>query len=1306
MKRRILVISQDLELRATAARNLQSAGYAVELAENDARLRGLIKDGKIDPAILALSSSGAIGPKLATELRGSISHVIVLVASAAEAGQLAGSLPDVTVVQQPLDWPQLLHRMSEHLTQADELHGVSETSEMLGFEGRTVDLTGHAFYGSDGVEVSLTRAEFQLLTIFIRKPARVLSRDQLRNALDNRSGDPYDRAIDMLVARLRRKIEPDPKAPRFILTVPGAGYKFAVLPHRIEPAATQSAPRREPRELSMSHLERRQVTVVACQIGGILALSKKHDPEAMHAAKDQVGQVAANIAQQFGGTVVRIPGDRLLFYFGYPDAQENDAEQAVRAALEMVRAMPGIKVASSTALHMRVGIATGLLLVGGADSSQNHTATGEPLNVALHLISATPADGVTIAASTRELLGRLFDFKKLKPIVLEEGLDVVPIWRVIGESASATGRFEALRRFDMIDLVGRDEQMALLLRRWRQAQRGAGQVVMLTGEPGIGKSRLVTELEHRIAADRCVSLKYYGLPHQIDASMFATAGELQVACGFERSDSEPEKLRKLEAILDASGVSATKTIALMAELLSLPAAARQSIAQLTPQARKKETLAALLARIKGLATRQPVLVIVEDIHWIDPASLEFLSLLVEHIADLPILMLVAARPGFATPWSEHAYVTVVELPRLGRSDAELLVERVAGDVILPKDVMNQILAPTEGVPLFIEELTKTLLETGELREGKMHYQFDGGNVRTIPRTLQGSLLARLDRLHSSKQVAQIGAVIGREFSHELLCAVAAMPEPALRSALDQLGASGLMYRRGAPPLATYVFKHALVRDAAYDMLSGARKRELHSAIARALEESFPDIAQTQPELLAHHYKEANNLAKGVEYLSIASERALSHSALTESHTHIMRALQLISGLPDDDSRRRQELKLRIALARTLLEQKGYADKLVGAAYSAVHEFSERIKDSRGQLAGLYGMWAHHYIRGEPKVMLGGANEFLRFAIAQKETAAAPKETGPIVVGYRLVGTSRLINGDIAGATDALEKALVEYAPGEHCATSKVGRDLRARFGQDVGVTIYSYRSWAMWLSGRPDQAAAAAKSALDQARALKHDDQSLFYALWHAGLANVLLRNVSAVTRLGDELNKYANERALPYWQALASFLRGWRATQSGRPVEAIEVLQHGLKLWNQTGSCVFRPICLAFLAEAYAAADRRKLALDTFDEALRIAAKTGERWAEPEIRRLFGEALVHGKHNRRAEAINQFTQANALARQQGALSFELRATTSLVRALSNQDDQLRWHNRLSELYRAFSEGLDTADLTEARTLLATEAVP
>jgi predicted ATPase len=632
--------------------------------------------------------------------------------------------------------------------------------------------------------------------------------------------------------------------------------------------------------------------------------------------------------------------------------------------------------------------------------------------------------------------------------------------------------------------------------------------------------------------------------------------------------------------------------------------------------------------------------------------------MVDRIRTLRVLLIVTFRSEFDPGWIGKPHVTHLILNRLTHREVGAIIEHIVGNNLLPANIQEDIIERTDGIPLFVEEMTKAVLEAESESDARRATALVPSSPLAVPASLHASLMARLDRLGPGKELAQIGAAIGREFSHPLLAAVVRKPEAELQTALDRLISAGLLLRQGSAPDAAYSFKHVLVRDAAYSTLLREPRRALHARIAEILEGHFAEISENQPELIAHHYREAGDAAKAVAYLSVAGDRALSHSALKEAHEHITQALQLISALPDDDIRRRDELKLQTALARTLQEQRGYADRQVGEAYIKARELSKRVGDPGMHLAALYGLWAYHYLSGEPAAMLEQANEFLAFAEREDEK-------GSIMVGYRLVGTSRLISGYIAEASDALDKAFVRYDPDEHGAASPVGRSLRARFGHDVGVTMYSYRSWALWLSGQPADAEKAAESELKRGRALEHDDQSRLYALWHAGMSYVLLRNVDKVAEIGTQLTELANDRQLPYWQALGDFLCGWCATRAGRAGDAVELLQEGLRLWAQTGSRIFRPICLAFLADAYTADDKPDLAHRTFEEALRTAGETGERWAEPEIHRLFGDLLASREPT--AAAIASYEQAIAVARRQGSRSFEPRATMSLARVVSHR---------------------------------------
>ena len=961
----------------------------------------------------------------------------------------------------------------------------------------------------------------------------------------------------------------------------------------------------------------------------------------------------ADLVREHNGKMACYMGDGTLAYFGHPEAGEDNADQAIHAALAIIENVARLKNDLGVELKVRIGIATGVVVVGDVMSDgvvRDRPLLGETTNLAARLQSLAEPNTVLIDRNTFLLAGGHFNYRNLGGCSVKGWLEPVSVWQVLGKSG-VESRFEAMHESGLSPLFGREAEMELLLGHWRQAVREEGRVVVLTGEPGIGKSHIAVALNERLGTEPHITLRYFCSAHHRNSAFFPVISHIERAARFERGNSPAMKLSKLEALVRPSKAD------FLADLFALPQRNRHQPQELSPQKRKEIIFSALLALLESLAAKQPILLVFEDIHWIDPTTLELLTAIIERSPPLRIFVLLTARPEFRPPWPGYRHVTAFQLAPLDQRAGAALAEHIASGKRLPEEALHEILSRADGVPLFIEELTKTVIEAGVLHKAGDHYKFDSEHLHTIPRTLHGSLLARLDRLGPCREVAQIGATIGREFSYELLRAVAATPPLALEAALNRLVASGLVFRRCTSALTTYVFKHALVRDAAESTLLRSRRRDLHGTIAGTLEKSFPEIVEAQPELIARHYREANNVPKAVYYLSIAGDRALSRSALKEAHEQITQALKLISVVPQDD-RSRDELKLQIALARTLLEQKGYADLQVGEAYARAHALSRRVGDTAMDLAVMYGLWAHHYIRGEPAAMLELANEFLTFANRQKEE-------GPIVVGHRLVGTSQLINGHMADAKESLDRAVVRYDAERHGSNSLDGRKLRALFGQDVGVTIYSYRSWALWLSGQPTEAQKAAEEALALSYAVGKDDQSQFYALWHSGMTYVLLGNTDKVAEIGYKLTELANHRDLPYWQALGSFLRGWWLGCTDRAADAIELLQGGLQLWAGTHSRIFRPICLAFLADAYAGADMPDLAYQTFDEALHIATETGERWAEPEIYRLFGDAFA--RYGRPAEAIEKYERAIAVAHEQKSRSFELRAKKSLDRVVSDE---------------------------------------
>jgi class 3 adenylate cyclase/DNA-binding response OmpR family regulator/predicted ATPase len=1288
MRARVLIAAEEPSLRARLSRVLQSCGHVTAFAGHP---RGPFDTRNLSAALVAPTSLDDKGLALARELSAGGCRVIVLAPSREALAMVSRQLPDADVLlAQPVDEQRLVRLLAEITAARASEEAIPAT--VLRFEGRSLDLAGRALIDENGREIPLTHAEFELLALFARCSGRVLSRDQLRNGISGRDHEPYDRSIDMLVARLRRKIEVNARSPRFILTTPGVGYKFAA---RVQHASLATPPSIEPQPTKANRAprsgERRQLSVLACQIRGLAAMSAELDPEDEVEMMGSIHRACTDVAARFRGEVARVLGDSILIYFGYREAQEHDPERAVRAGLELIGAIRNLDLPD--ALHPHIGIATGVMMVGASlGRPEEFAATGQALNLALRLQSAAPSDSVLITSRTRELVGDFFNYQEMEPLLLADDLAPVAVWRVTGESASA-GRFEALRRAGMLELVGRRQEMELLRRYWSKALAGAGQVVLVSGEPGIGKSRLIAEFEEERNGELYDSLKYFGSPHQTDASLYAVIAELQRAAGFARADTPSAKLAKLAALLEGSGHSAFEGITLIADLLALPTEHSHAVHQLTPQERKARTLAAWLARIENLAARQPLLVLVEDAHWLDPTTLEFFAALVELIPRLPVMMLITARPEFMSPWPVDAHITCIMLARLSREDAGLLVERVVGGKPLPQQVMSQILAQTDGIPLFIEELTKTLLESRILREGPDRYEMIGPYPsQAIPKTLQGSLLARLDRLGPAKEVAQIGAVIGREFSHELLGAVCTSSESQLQEALQELICSELVFRRGTPSNAVYSFKHALVQDAAYGTLLREPRRALHARIAEALERQFAEITESRPEVLARHCTEAGQIEKAASLWGKAGLQSLTRSALMEATAQLNRALTQIAALPGTAASRRQQIKFQVALANALMHTKGYASPDTKASFVQARSYIERAEalgeppeDPLLLFAVIYGFWVGNYVAFNGDALRDLAAQFM--ALAEKQAA-----TVPLMIGHRLMGTSLMCTGDIAKSRVHYDRAIALYDPAGH-------RPLATRFGQDIGVVVSSYRSWTLWLLGYPQAALADAEHALKCAREIGQA-ATLMYALAHAARTYFWTGDYATANALGEEVVALADEKGASAWKAFGMMHLGSLLALTGQVSKATQMMSSGLSAWRSTGSTLWMPCYLSNLARAHAELGQCDAARQCVGEAMTQVEATKARWCEAEVQRTTGEIALTSPGADVAKAETCFERALAIAREQRAMAWQLRAATSMARLWRDRGKLREARELLAPVYGSFTEGLDTLDLREAKVLL------
>jgi class 3 adenylate cyclase len=761
------------------------------------------------------------------------------------------------------------------------------------------------------------------------------------------------------------------------------------------PAAVDASPR--------DTAERRQVTVMFADLVGSTALSARMDPEDLREVISAYQRCVAETVQRFGGFVAKYMGDGVLIYFGYPQAHEDDAERAVRAGLELVAAVGGLK--THALLQTRVGIATGLVVVGdliGSGSSQEQAIVGETPNLAARLQSIADPNGVVIAAGTRKLIGNLFELRDLGAHELKGISGAVRAWAA-QRPASVESRFDALHATGLTELVGREEELELLLRRWSKAKTGEGQVMLLSGEAGIGKSRLTAALIEHLAGEPHTRRRYFCSPQHTDSALCPIISQMERAAGFAHDDTAQTKLDKLDALL-ALSFTPPQDMMLFAEMLSLPNDGRYPTLDLSPQQRRQRTLEALTTQVEIPSRSKPVLMIFEDAHWADPTSVEALGRTVDRLRTLGVLLIITHRPEFVPPWIGRPHVTTLGLNRLGEREIAALIDRVTGNSSLPKGIRQDIIERTDGIPLFVEEVTKAVLETRNEGEALRTVGAIPASALAVPASLHASLMARLDRLGPAKEVAQIGAAIGREFSHKLLTAVARKPEAETASALDRIMAAGLLFRQGLAPHATYLFKHALVQDAAYGTLLREKRRALHARIAETLNSQFVDIAESQPELLARHCTEAGLIEKAIGLWAKAGQRSLERSALAEATEQLTRGLAQIATLPSARTLRREEIKLQVNLMNALMHVKGYAAPETKAAVERTHLLIEQA-DMLGEppddplllFSALYGLWVVNQVAFNGDAIRELASQFL--ALAQKQAT-----TVPLMVGHRIVGT--------------------------------------------------------------------------------------------------------------------------------------------------------------------------------------------------------------------------------------------------------------------------------------------------------------
>jgi class 3 adenylate cyclase len=1043
--------------------------------------------------------------------------------------------------------------------------------------------------------------------------------------------------------------------------------------------ATPVATAGKPREA-----ERRQLTVMFCDLVGSTALSQGMDPEDLRAVIRSFQDAAAGAIVRFEGHVAKFMGDGVLAYFGWPRAHEDDAERAVRAGLALVEAVHGLE--HGVALDVRVGIATGLAVVGdvvGEGSAREEAAVGEMLNLAARLQQIATPGTVVVAQATRALLGQVFELESQGAQILKGIANPVDVWRVVGERTVET-RFEAVRSQRLNRLVGRDQELGLALARWEAAKAGEGQVVLLRAEPGLGKSRLVAELRKKLEAETVASVRYQCSPHHVNSALYPMIQHLTRAARLKHDDPPELKLEKLAALVDRSNMEAMEALPLLAALLSIPTDDAHPALELTPQRQRAATLTLLVDLLAGLAVRGPALVVVEDFHWADPTMRELFDVVVSRVERLPVIVLITFRPEIATPWEGRGNVTLMALNRLRRQQVEELVTEVAQGKTLPPEVMQQIVERTDGVPLFVEELTKSLLESGVLKEGDERWALTGPLPQlAVPTSLQASLASRLDRLAPIREVAQIGAALGREFDFDLLAAIAPYGENQLAEALAQLHEAELIFPRSTPPRTRWTFKHALIQDAAYDTLLKTSRAILHAKIADTLKAKFSGLVEAEPETMARHCREAGAFAAAIVHLQLASQRAMARSAHIDAVAHLKAALGLVAALGEGTERLRTEMRLQATLGPALISASGFSSEETGKAFERAAELSDVICDTSEFVPIFWGRCAVNMARANHRGGMTAAHDFLHRAEASGDPWA-------ICLSHRFIGFECLLVGELDRAKTMLDSSIALFE-GMHNPPPPW------KFGQDGQVASLIYAAVTQWVRGYPDEARRLKNEALARADALNHP-QTIGHANSYALLVSGWLRDRRAAHTYARRMIEVGERYLLPLWLAHGAMGLGIDLIRGGNSKEGLEQLTTGEARFARMGWRLMLIEYLSYRVRGLHQAGDTSAAFAELAKLLNAMEETNERYYEPELWRLHGTlSLAEGKGE---AAETTFRKAIEVAERQGSKSFQLRAACDLARLYAARSDRAAARGILEPTYTWFTEGFDTSDLKGAKALL------
>ena len=1044
---------------------------------------------------------------------------------------------------------------------------------------------------------------------------------------------------------------------------------------------------RTPREA-----ERRQLTVMFCDLVDSTSLSARLDPEDLREIVRAYQAASAGIIQKFGGYIAQYLGDGILVYFGYPAAHEDDAWRAITSGLEIVTGMAElnqtIAARHQAVLAVRIGVHTGHVVVGeiGGGTRHEQLAMGETPNVAARIQALAPPNAVLASNASLQLARGFFTSRDLGLQNLKGVSHPIGVHQVLAGSGALT-RLDMIATVDRTALVGRKSETGLLLARWAQSIEGRGQAVVLSGEPGIGKSRLVETLRLHVVDNGGVVIEFQCSAHQSNNALYPVIRHLERLLEFGRDDTPQEKLARIEHTLSSHKFANERSVPLLAGLLSIALPEGRYPARHNPQLDKQQTLDLLTERLVEAAQRDAVLFVVEDLHWADPSTIELLTRILEQVPTARTLVILTCRPEFQPPWTASQHLSFLTLDRLTKSQTEAMIAELLHGSRLPLEVVEQIIAKTDGVPLFIEELVKMLLESDLLHHEEGGYALRGPlPPLAIPTTLQDSLMARLDRQSSARDTAQLASAIGREFSHELIRAVSPLDEATLRQALGQLVEAELIYRRGSPSNTVYLFKHALILDAAYQSLLKSRRQIYHQKIAIALEERFPAARDTQPALLAHHYTEAGMTELALDYWQKAGQFAIERTANIEAIASLTKGLDLIERLPAGIGRVQRELALRVAIGIPLVATRGYAAADVERTYTRAHALALEVGESPQLPNILWGLWVF-YLTGGP------LDTALEIAGQYRELAERRQESALLLETCQMNGIPHFYMGNFALGRPYLERGAAMYDPKLHHAL------IFEHGGADTGVAVMTHEALAVWALGYPDQARQKMQAAMACARSLEHPF-TLAFGLYFSAWLFKLCGEDAAVRDATAEAVKICDEYGFPFWGLSSAGLNGSTLLEHANAEHGIAAMRSALTTYEASGAELCRPALLCLLATSLARTGRPDQGLEVLTQAFAAMEKSQERWWHAEALRLRGELLLMLPGDHATEAQAAFEEALAVAVRQQAPSWELRAAASLFRHRRKHASEATARELLVKVCSGFSEGFETADLREALALL------